>query len=196
MPFDASNLCAQGIAHWDISQTSLSGTLQDNEFNADSPVDSALWAVASPGTGSFSIQFDLFSDPAAPLGHFSIPDFFQASLYFTDDLAAFNVFDSATFSVIDLVLADMGGVQNLTSTGALISGSDGFSFSYSFESEHAYVIPYFVLFDLDFQPGNSNVRIDGLAISAPVQSVSEPGAFLIIWVGAIAGLAFQRRTRA
>jgi hypothetical protein len=105
------------------------------------------------------------------------------------------VFDPSTFNVIDLVLADAGGALDLSSGGQLIGGNNGFSFSYSFESEYDYVIPYFALFDLDFQPGNSDVRIDGLAIAGPVQPVSEPNSLLLMLLGVTAGFAFQRRNR-
>lgn len=162
----------------------------------DSVYPSGLWQPVAIGeayslTLSFRLRFDLLSG-AFNTGTF--PDFFVASLEFSNDPSAFSIFgggvDAITLGSVDAFSGLRDLAQGL-SVDPDPSEPQWQIITFITEPVGLYVTPFFRLFDENMVAGDSRIILSDVSLTA--QIVPEPG-FIGLWLG-LAGLSFALITR-
>jgi hypothetical protein len=158
---------------------------------------SLLFQGVSAAPGQYRLEFDFQNGLAGSAQGF--PDAFFASLYFINDLSAFDlggtppVFDDLT-ALMDLDASGPSNVAGSLSASGL--GSDWSHFSFDFANNFGFIIPVFEFLDFDGVDSNSRVRLDNVAISDITPPVPEPASLALIGIGlALGGAARGRRAR-
>lgn len=166
--------------------------------------DDSAWGVSTlaqasnTGTNTVSFEFDFLADISAdvPSGYF--PDFFASSLYFTNDIAAFDllggVYDDNQW------MFDVDGFGEILYEGEITDSSVGTGwrhFSFEFVSSYDYVIAVFDVFDLNGVV-DSSIQIDNVSLASVVASVPEPSGFVLLLIalglGGLGGLVRKKST--
>ncbi len=141
--------------------------------------------AAGPITLSFDFRTELSS--SVPSGPFGFPDTFFATLYLTDDLAAFDLTPGSFGDAISLFDHDYAGAFNLSGAiGASSNRAGWLAYELEFDSPLGYAIPTFELVEQNFVDGDSSVWIDNVMIE-PVGDagapIPEPSAALLFALG-------------
>ncbi len=188
-----------GLSDWVVEGdvTDDSGAARLGDSGAEY---SLLYQGVALGPGAYALQFDflnglsdeVLSDP------FTFPDAFFASLYFIDDLAAFDLATLSYDAVHSLLDLDATGPYNVHGQGLLSAsplGAGWTRFRYSFLNSHAYALPTFEFFNLNGLRSDSAVLVDNVTIEAvaPPAVVPEPASLILMVAGVLAGAALRRR---
>ncbi len=199
------------IVNGDFS-SGLSGWTQGGDVSVNSSGEAVLsdennwysWlyqgAALSPST--YTIEFDFQNNLSGVIPDdppWAFFDTFYASLYFTDDMASFDLTASVYDEAHSLFNMDYNGVFDDdfnpgTTNGTLSSsskGDDWTHFSFTFQTSYAYAIPVFELYDYNYLFGDSQVLIDNVSI-APVP---EPATILLLGTGLVGLVSIRRRRR-
>ena len=186
----ASFVSSGGVTVGDLSGNSVV-EMTDYEYDFSNPVDTTLSQSFLSGAGSYTFSFEYNANIAQPIGAFDFPDVFQASIYFTNDIDSFDIFDAGSYEVLDLFSLDSLGLTSVDADVAIGNGGIGNQVSIDFVTEFSYVIPYFSLLEIDYIAENSTVYLDNLVLEKNPIVVPEPGVLWLFLVG-IAGLAMSR----
>ena len=184
-----------GLSDWtysgDVTATTVATLADNNE------IYSLLFQPVALAPGQYRIEFDFqnllsadLTDPNA------FPDTFYASLFFINDLSAFDlaggIFDGDT-SLLD---ADASGVLNIAGVLSPSVVGPGWShFSFDFTNNFSYVIPVFEMLDFNFVSGDSAVNLDNVSINQPTAVVPEPATLTLMGIG-LAGCFVTRKRNA
>lgn len=151
---------------------------------------SRLYQGALLGPGDYLLEFDFQNGLSESVPQGSFFDTFFASVYFTNNLATFDVdggvFDSA------LALLDFDALGTTLQSGSTSSSSIAgwVHYQVAFSNSFSYLIPFFELIDLNGIAGDSTARLDNVSITA----VPEPLTSTLV-VSGILGLGFRRQKR-
>ena len=183
-----------GVANWQSSGTVPNVT--DQVILWDSVYPSGLWQPVPVGdayslTLSFRLRYDLLS------GIFNtgtFPDFFVASIEFSNDPSAFSIFgggvDATTLGSVD-ALSGLRDLAQGLSVEPDPSEPQWQIITFVTEPVGLYVTPFFRLFDENMVAGDSRIILSDISLTA--QMVPEPG-FVALWLG-LAGLSYALITR-
>lgn len=184
---------SSGLDGWsvigDVSGVAGTADISDNEYY------SALYQALGVTDGSYVLEFDFYSGISDEVPDFTFPDVFFASLYFIDDLGAFDLETASYDDALALFDLDYSGVSNLTGEVVMI-GQGWYHFTLAFDTTYAYVIPAFELLNQNDPNANlllgldSDVYIDNVSIVPGV--IPEPSTFVLVGIG---GAMFALRMR-
>lgn len=153
---------------------------------------SALYQAVGASAGTYTIEFDFFNALSDDIPNFAFADVFFASLYFIDDVDAFNL---ETFAFDDaLALFDMDSIGPYNNNGTIetsVVGEAWLHFSLTFENAYEHIIPTFEFMDGNFIDSDSRVWIDNVQITATAVPVPEPGTGFLLIAG-FCGLIIMR----
>jgi hypothetical protein len=178
---------SNGLVDWttagDANSISGAAVLGDSVY----PYSSLYQGVALiPGT--YSLDFDFENSLSSTISlddDFTFPDSFYATLYFSDDLSAFDLSNSGNPGFLLFGLDTNGPIDNIGTIGPSNQVQGWLHFNATFTNSNAYAIPTFELFDGNYAAGDSTVSIDNVSITpAPVP---EPGTLISVALG-LAGL--------
>ena len=132
----------------------------------DSFTSGLLWQPVASVDGQFTLTFDFRNALSASVPQGTLADSFFATLYFTDNLATFDIAGGVFDRAISLFDLDAAGLANVTgSVGPSSKGANWSLFSLTFDNTHGFIVPAFDLRDLNFVDNDSSVGLDNVALS-------------------------------
>lgn len=180
---------SSGLSGWDSTgNTSIdSGAAK----LADGAGTGATLSQGSSVSGTpATLTFDFNNALSDELGN-GFRDSFFATLYLTNDLAAFDALNSATFLLAVDLFTYNGSTQqsNAGSFGASALGQGWSLFTYNFTPNTAFAVLGFELIDFNFIDNDSFVRLDNVSLTETpvVAPVPEPTTLLLVLPGLLAG---------
>jgi hypothetical protein len=181
---------ASGLSSW----TSGGVVVQNEEALLGEEEWSAyLYQVVPLSFGATTLEFDFLSglsDYLPTQDPFAFLDSFFASLYFSN-AAEFDL-SSPPPTALSLLDLDVSGVNTLNGALSPSSKGDGWQhFSLDFNNAYAYLIPVFELLDLNFEPGDSHVRVDNVVMTQA--EIPEPSTLILLGSGLL--LFWPKRQR-
>lgn len=187
---------AGGLASW-VSTGDVSAPPGYARLGDNGQVYSLLYQGVPLATGDYMLDFDFKNalSLTAP-GAQTFPDVHFASLYFINDMGQFNL--GANQFDLGVPLFDMDSVGVYNNHGAITAsplGPDWLHFALAFTNNHAYAIPTFEFFDLNFIDNDSAVLIDNVRIGVVTRTVPEPASYLLITVGLLSLSLLHRHAR-
>lgn len=137
----------------------------------------------------YEVQFDFRNALSNNVPTGTLADTFFATLYFTDNLATFDIDGGVFDHAIQLFDLDSTGPFNVNGTIGPSSKGTGWSlFTLFFQNTNSFIAPAFELRDFNFLNNDSAVAIDNVLL------VPEPGAWLLT-SAALVGLTARHRMR-
>ncbi|MBI2425203.1 MAG: hypothetical protein HYV27_20420 [Candidatus Hydrogenedentes bacterium] len=183
-----------GLSSWTASGDVTAATeavLGDNGTDY-----SLLYQGVALAPGAYRIEFDFLNLLSGDLSvdPFAFPDTFFGSLFFTDDLGAFDLAGAVFDDVTPLLDLDASGASNVNGVlGASALGGNWTHFTLDFSSNYAYAIPVFELFDLNLATGDSQVWVDNVSITPSIPNLPEPATMTLSLMGLVACVATRMR---
>lgn len=182
-----------GLSSWetydDVSENGGVAIIGDNTAYGAS----TLFQASNTGAGVVNFEFDFFAGISDDVtsGHFS--DIFVSSLYFTNDLATFDLFGG--YDDVQWMF-DVDAYGEIVYDGTITDSAVGTGwrhFSFEFVSSYDYVVAVFDIFEIN---GNidSTFQIDNVSLSAVIASVPEPSSMVLFL--SLLGFAGLVRVRA
>ncbi|MBU2985705.1 PEP-CTERM sorting domain-containing protein [Saccharophagus degradans] len=176
-------------AYDDVSENGGVAIIGDNTAYGAS----TLFQASNTGAGVVNFEFDFFAGISDDVtsGHFS--DIFVSSLYFTNDLATFDLFGG--YEGVQWMF-DVDAYGEIVYDGTITDSAVGTGwrhFSFEFVSSYDYVVAVFDIFEIN---GNidSTFQIDNVSLSAVIASVPEPSSMVLFL--SLLGFAGLVRVRA
>jgi len=201
----AASLCCAGTGYATLVNGDFSSGLDGWSVQGDVAVESGaavlgddaewyslLFQGAALEPGAYTLQFDFFNALSGDVPDFALgPDYFLASLYFTDDLGAFDLVNGVYDDAIGLMDMDFAGLISSSGTITPVAGMDGwYRYSIGFSNAYAYAIPVFEMMDFNFVDNDSGVGVDNVRID-PI--IPEPATALLFACGLALRAAWKRR---
>lgn len=154
---------------------------------------STLFQASNTGAGVVNFEFDFFAgiSDVVTSGHFS--DIFVNSLYFTNDLATFDLFGG--YDDVQWMF-DVDAYGEIVYDGTITDSAVGTGwrhFSFEFVSSYDYVVAVFDIFEINGSI-DSTIQIDNVSLSAVIASVPEPSSLVLFL--SLLGFAGLVRVRA
>ena len=182
---------AAGLDHWSTDGP-VETQLGELVLADAGGLDAAAWQVTPVLAPRSRLEFDMLAGLSGftPSDPFGFPDVFGASIYLLDDPIGFAPDSGTSIAAVSVLSLDGGGAfDSAARVTASALGGDWLHVEIEFDSPTLYMAPTFELFELAFSPGDSEVRIDGVALTA----VPEPGTAMLVGLG-LALVALGRRS--
>lgn len=182
-----------GLNGWetydDVSENGGVAIIGDNTAY----VTSTLFQASNTGTGVVNFEFDFFAGISDDVSSVNFSDVFGSSLYFTNDLATFDLFGG--YDDVQWMF-DVDAYSETVYEGTITDSAVGTGwrhFSFEFVSSYDYVVAVFDIFEIN---GNidSTIQIDNVSLSAVIASVPEPSSLVLFL--SLLGFAGLVRVRA
>ena len=179
---------SSGLTAWtaqgDVAVESEAAVLGD-----DAEWYSLMYQGVALAPGAYELEFDFLNLLSAEVPNFALgPDYFVAGLYFTNDLASFDLMTGAYDAAMMLMDMDYSGVLNSNGAVSPVAGvTDWSRYSIVFDTTYAYVVPVFEFYDFNFVDNDSAISLDNVAIRPVEAVIPEPATVLIL----ACGLALQ-----
>lgn len=167
-----------GLNGWetydDVSENGGVAIIGDNTAY----VTSTLFQASYTGTGVVNFEFDFFAGISDDVSSVNFSDVFGSSLYFTNDLATFDLFGG--YDDVQWMF-DVDAYSETVYEGTITDSAVGTGwrhFSFEFVSSYDYVVAVFDIFEIN---GNidSTFQIDNVSLSAVIASVPEPSSLVL-----------------
>jgi hypothetical protein len=141
----------------------------------DSFTSGLLWQPVASLDGRFTLTFDFNNALSASVPQGALADSFFATLYFTDNLATFDIAGGMFDQAISLFDLDATGLANVTgSIGPSSKGANWSLFTLTFDNTHGFIVPAFDLRDLNLVNDDSAVALDNVKLTEIPEITQSP----------------------
>ncbi|HZJ16488.1 MAG TPA: immunoglobulin domain-containing protein, partial [Chthoniobacteraceae bacterium] len=141
----------------------------------DSFTSGLLWQPVASLDGRFTLTFDYNNALSASVPQGALADSFFATLYFTDNLATFDIAGGMFDQAISLFDLDATGLANVTgSIGPSSKGANWSLFTLTFDNTHGFIVPAFDLRDLNLVNDDSAVALDNVKLTEIPEITQSP----------------------
>ena len=141
----------------------------------DSFTSGLLWQPVASLDGRFTLTFDFNNALSASVPQGTLADSFFATVYFTDNLATFDIAAGVFDQAISLFDLDTSGPANVTgSIGPSSKGANWSFFTLTFDNTHGFIVPAFDLRDLNLVNNDSAVGLDNVTLSEVPEITQSP----------------------
>ena len=176
---------SSGVNNWITSGTVTSEN--EEAIIGDKNGGGSLFQGTALSAGTWVLEFDFSSSLSDEVldDPFSFTDAFFATLYFSDDLASFDLLSGSPDS---LALLDINGSSIVATNGELSASDKGLDwthFSLTFSNSFAFAIPCFELFDLNYIDGDSRFKLDNVSLTSNSE-IPEPATIFLLSSGLLA----------